>query len=119
MRKTYKFSSSIAQGGFLYVHKTANNRKIEDKKGLKKMLNDISEKFKLIDVTIKIYDSIFFFFFMVKPTIAPITIINSIQESIDPLDSWDDGYVFTGVYDLQEEYVRKDLKKWGFDYDKG
>jgi len=33
--------------------------------------------------------------------------------------SWDENYVWTGVYDLQEKRVRQDLEKWGYNYDEG
>jgi hypothetical protein len=37
----------------------------------------------------------------------------------DFFDSWDKKYIFTEVYDLQEEYRRNDLEKRVFDYEKG
>lgn len=119
MRKTYKFSSMVCQGGYLYSRKLLSGEFIEDKEGLRDALMVVAGKFKLIDVTIKIYGSVFFFFFMAKPSVVPLDVINSIQEDISSFSSWDENYVYTGVYDLQEEYVRKDLEKWGFDYDKG
>jgi len=119
MRKTYKFSSCITNGGFLYAHKTADNQIIENKNGLKNALNKIAKEFELIDVTIKIYGSIFFFFFMMRPVIKTADIITSIHENISPFGLWNNEYIYSSVYDLQEEYVRKDLKKLGFDYNKG
>ena len=116
MRKTYKFSHSVVQGGYVYAHKIAN-RKIENKEGLRNALNEIIKKFKLIDATIKVYDSIFFFFFMAH-NIKPIELINSIQKNISSFGAWDKDYLYGTVYDLQEEYLRKDLSKLGFDYDK-
>ena len=119
MRKTYKFSSSVSQGGYLYAHKTANGEIIKNKEGLINTLNAISKKFELIDVTIKIYDSFFFFFFMMRPRTLPIELIHSIQKNIASFALWAPDYIYAGVYDLQEEYVRKDLEKLGFNYDKG
>lgn len=115
MRKTYKFNHKVVQGGYLYSHKT--NGVIKNKEGLRNALNAIANKFKFIDVTIKIYDSIFFLFFMSK-NIKPI-LIEKIQNNISNFGIWDKDYIFTAVYDLQEEYVRKDLEKLGFDYDGG
>ena len=117
-RTLYKFSSSVAQGGNLYAHKVRQGV-IKNKDGLKNALNAISIKFKLIDPTAKVYDSIFFFFFHVPKSLAPAKLIEVIQRNMQPFGEWDKDYLFTGVYDLQEKYVRKDLEKWGFDYGKG
>ena len=117
-RTLYKFSSSVAQGGNLYAHKVRQGV-IENKDGLKNALNALSIKFKLIDPTSKVYDSIFFFFFHVPKSLAPAKLIEVIQRNMQPFGEWDKDYFFTGVYDLQEKYVRKDLEKWGFDYGKG
>lgn len=117
-RTLYKFSSSVAQGGNLYAHKVRHGI-INNKDGLKNALNAISIKFKLIDPTAKVYDTIFFFFFHVPKSLAPASLIDSIQKNMQYFGEWDKDYLFTGVYDLQEKYVRKDLEKLGFDYDKG
>ena len=118
-RKLYKFSSSVAQGGYVYSHKTNNGVLIENTEGLRNALNAVAKKFELIDVTIKIYDRIFFLFFMTKPSIVPQKLIDTIQEDITAFSSWDENYLWTGVYDLQEKYVRKDMEKWGYDFDQG
>ena len=118
-RTLYKFSHSVAQGGNVYIHKTAQSEIIENKLGLRNALEAVSKKFKLIDSTIKIYETIFFFFFHVPKALAPAALIESIQKNISSFAEWDNKYVFTGVYDLQEKYIRKDLDKFGFDYDKG
>ena len=78
MRKKYKFSHSAYQGGYLYAHKVANG-KIKNKEGLRNALNAAVKKFELIDSTIKIYDSVFFLFFMPKPSLKPTVLIESIQ----------------------------------------
>ncbi|MBI3412660.1 MAG: hypothetical protein HY051_01090 [Candidatus Aenigmarchaeota archaeon] len=119
MRKLYKFSSSVAQGGFLYAQRAANKKLIENKEGLRNALKEIGTKFRLIDTTIKVYNSIFFFFFMIRPVVKPAELIDNIQDGTASFAEWDPEYLYTGVYDLQEEYVRKDLEKFGFDYDKG
>jgi len=118
-RKTYRFNRSIHQGGWIYAHKTVRDEKIEDKEKLIKALKKVGEEFELIDMTIRMYDNIFFFFFMFKPRIAPQQIIDAIQESIKGIQNWNEEYLFDGVYDLQEEYLKDYLKKLGFDYDKG
>ena len=118
MRKIYRFSSCICQGGYLYAHKIINS-KIQNKEGLRNALNAIAKKFELIDVTIKIYDSIFFLFFMTKPKVKPLELIKKIQNNISSFGPWEKKYLYTMVYDLQEKYLRKDLEKIGFDYDKG
>ncbi len=119
MRKTYKFSHSVSQGGYLYAQKIKDDIPIENKEGLRNAISAISTKLELIDVTIKIYDNIFFVFFTTKPRVSPQEVISKIQANIGLFGSWDEEYIFTGVYDLQEEYVRKDLEKMGFDYGKG
>jgi len=114
-RTLYKFSHSVSQGGNVYMHKGA----ISNKEGLRNALQAIAAKLKLINPTIKVYDDIFFFFFHVPKAVAPAAIIDSIQKNIEAFATWDKEYVFTGVYDLQEKYVRKDLQQWGCDFDKG
>ncbi len=119
MRKTYKFSSCVCQGGYLYAHKIADGEIIKNKEGLRNALNAISNKFELIDITIKVYDSMFFLFFMTKPRIEPMDLIKSIQKNISSFGLWHQDYLYTTVYDLQKEYIKRDLEKWGFDYDGG
>ena len=58
-RILYKFNHSVSKGGSVYINKTG---KIENKEGLRNALDAISKKNGLIDPTIKIYDTIFFFF---------------------------------------------------------
>ena len=67
MRKTYKFSHSISQGGSVYIHRTIEKKKIRNKEILRQALRAVEKEFELIDVTIEIYDSIFFFFHKLKP----------------------------------------------------
>lgn len=117
MRKTYKFNHSVVQGGYLYAHKTAKGEIIRNKEGLRNALNAIARKFELIDFTVKVYDSIFFFFFMRKPMVKPNELIEKIHKNISNFGVWGKEYLYTTVYDLQEEYLRKDLEKLGFDYD--
>ena len=117
-RTLYKFSHSVAQGGNVYIHK-ATDKTIENKQGLRNALEAVSKKFKLIDSTIKIYETIFFLFFHIPKSLAPAALVESVQKNISSFAQWDKEYVFTGVYDLQEKYVRKDLKGWGYDYGKG
>ncbi|HII14986.1 MAG TPA: hypothetical protein HA362_01625 [Nanoarchaeota archaeon] len=116
-RRIYKFSHSVAQGGYVYAHKAQSL--ISDKEGLRSMLNAISQEFGLIDATIKVYDNIFFFFFMFKPSLVPQKLIDSIQDKIDDFAKWEQEYLFTGVYDLQEKHVREYLRNKGYDYDRG
>lgn len=118
-RKLYKFSSSVSQGGFLYSHKTLDGQEITNKYGLKNALLAIAKQLELIDVTIKVYDNIFFMFYMTKPMVKPIELIEKIQATILQFGKWDEQYIYTGTYDLQKEYVRRDLEKMGFKYDKG
>ncbi len=118
-RKTYKFSSCICQGGWVYVHRTKKGEKIKDKDKLRRALEEVSKIFGLIDVTIKIYDSISFLFFMIKPTVKPIDIIGLIQKSISEFADWDEKYLYNGVYDLQEWYLRDYLKKFRINYNEG
>src|SRR3989338_7239812 len=95
-RRVYKFSSCVAQGGYLYVHKTKNITSIANKEGLRNLLQAIAKKHELIDVTIKVYETIFFLFFQSKPSLKPVDLINNIQEHIGLFGLWDDDYVWTG-----------------------
>ena len=117
-RRIYKFSHSAAQGGNMYAHKVCEGS-ILNKEGLRNALRAIAAKYKLIDSSIKVYDPIFFFFFHLPKSLAPAALIDSIQKNIGVFAVWDVDYLFTGVYDLQEKYLRKDLEKWGFDFAKG
>ena len=110
MRKTYRFSSCVCQGEWLYSHKIANDETISNKEELRIFLSEMTKKFELIDTTVKIYDQIFFFFFMMKPKTVPIELINAIQDGIVRFGNWDDKYVYTTIYDLKEYYLRKDLE---------
>lgn len=118
-RKMYKFSGSVAQGGFVYAHKTKDGSTIVNKEGLRNLLHALAKKHELIDTTIKVYGRIFLLFFQVKPSLRPQDLIDNIQEHIPLFGMWDDDYVWTGIYDLQEKYIRKELQGWGYDYDKG
>lgn len=118
-RRVYKFSSLVARGGYLYVHKTKDSNSINNKDGLRNLLQAVAKKHELIDVTIKVYSRIFFLFFQSKPSLRPQSLIDSIQKHIYSFGQWDDNYLWTGVDDLQEKYVRKDLLEWGYDYEKG
>ena len=117
-RKLYKFNHSVAQGGYLYAHKTKDGA-VMDKAGLKNLLETIVKKHELFDATIKVYDSFFFLFFMFKPSLKLQDLIGSIQESSVPFGTWDEDYIWTGVYDLQEKFVRKDLERFGYNYEEG
>ena len=118
-RILYKFSSSTSKGGNAYIHKTISGKSIENKEGLRNALNEISKKHGLIDPVVRIYDSIFFFFFHMPKSLAPADLIESISKNIPSFAGWDKDYVFTGVYDLQDKFLRKDLEEWGYDYEKG
>ena len=118
-RILYKFAHSVCQGGFVYVHKTKSCCIIGNKEGLRSALEAASRNLELIDTTIKVYDTVFFLFFMTKPALAPIQIISEIQKSVGSLASWHDEYGYTGIEDLQEKSVRWFLSKGGFDYEKG
>ena len=111
-RKLYKFSHSVVQGGYLYSHKTAEGEVIKNKGGLKNALNAIASKFKLIDPTVKVYDSIFFFFFLNRNT-APIELVKAIQKNIASFGIWNKEYLYTTAYDLQEAYLRNTCPKCG------
>lgn len=116
MRKTYKFSHKALQGGLLYSHRCS---KINNKEGLRNMLGAIVKKYSLIDVTIKIYDTIFFLFFMCKPTLKSIDLIEGIQKKLYLFGNWDKEYLYTTIYDLNEQFLRNFLKKHSYDFDKG
>jgi hypothetical protein len=118
-RILYKFSHSTAKGGYAYIHKTISSKSIENKLGLRNYLEAISKRYGLIDSNIKIYDTIFFFFFHMPKSLTPAILIESIKKDLLLFGEWDAEYMYTGVYDLQEKFLRKDLDKWGFDYDKG
>ena len=56
---------------------------------------------------------------MFKPSIKHQAIIDALVESIGDLEEWDENYLCTGVYDLQEKHVWEELREWGFDYEQG
>ncbi len=116
-RRIYKFSHSVFQGGYLYAHQASTA--IADKEMLRNALHSTAEKNRLIDVTIKIYERIFFIFCMIPLALAPQKVIDAIQCDIASLAEWEEGYLFKSVYDLQESYVREYLAKEGYDYDEG
>lgn len=118
-RILYKFSHSVSKGGNAYIHKTLSGKIIKNKQGLRNYLNAISKKYNLIDPTIKVYDDMLFFFFHIPKSLAPAQLIECIGKNISLFADWDKEYVFTGVYDLQDKFLRKDLEKWGYDYEKG
>lgn len=115
--KIYRFGSTTFQGGYLYVHRTANGETIGDREALREALSVLAGKMGLIDVTIKIYGTIFFLFFVAKPSLRPIDIIRQIQACIPTFGTWDADYVYTGVDGVQEQHIRKELAKWGYEYD--
>ena len=117
-RRLYKFSHSVAKVGYLYAHKTSDGA-ITNREGLRNTLNAIAKKFELIDVSIMAYDNIFFLFFMSKPSLVPKELIDSIQNNTASFAEWDENYLWTCVYDLQEKYLREYLAKSGYDYDDG
>ncbi|MFH1510269.1 MAG: hypothetical protein ABIF10_01150 [Candidatus Woesearchaeota archaeon] len=118
-RKIYKFSHSVHQGGYLYCHRVVDNSVITNKDGLKNALKAIAMKFGFLDPTVKVYDRIMFLFFFPRLTTSPKDIIAAIQKNISSFAQWDDEYLWTGAYDLQEKFLKKDLERFGFDYDKG
>ncbi len=92
--------------------------KIEKKEELGRRLNDAGIKLSLIDATAKIYDNIFFLFFAMKPTLAAAQAIAEIRKNILGIADWDSQYLFDGVYDLREEYLKKYLSEFGLDFGK-
>jgi len=117
-RTIYRFSHSVCQGGTVYIHKVTGGS-IQNKGELKDVLKTIALEFKLIDTTIKVYDTLFFLFFFIPKSLTPQVLIDAIQRDISPFATWDEEYFYTGTYDLQEKQVREDILKWGFDYEKG
>lgn len=118
MRKLYKFSSSVCAGGWVFAQRVKSG-KIENKEELRSRLNEAGMKLNLIDATAKIYDNIFFLFFAMNPTLAAAQAIEEIQKSMAGIADWDSQYLFDGIYDVQEEYLKKYLAKTGLDFEKG
>ena len=118
-RIIYKYSHSVSKGGNVYINKTVIGKHIDNKEGLRNVLVAISRKDDLVDVTIKIYDDVFFLFFHLPRSLALAMLIENIRKNIKDFADWDKEYVFAGVYDLQERYIREDLKRFGVDYDEG
>src|SRR3989338_4642648 len=79
-----------------------DGRTITNKEELRDLLQTIAKRYELIDVTIKVYDTIFFLFFQMKLSLAPQEVIDAVQEKITLFSKWDEDYVITGVEDLQE-----------------
>jgi hypothetical protein len=118
-RITYVYSHSVSKGGNVYLQKTINQEIIKNKEGLRSVLQAIVRKYQLIDANIKIYDEVFFFFFHLPKGVSAGNIIDTIQQNIVNKERWDEEYVFTGVYDLQEHHVKEYLEKHGFEYEEG
>jgi len=118
-RIVYTEGHSTSCGGNVYIHETLEGGLIQDKPRLKSILDQIALRLELVDPTVKVYDRIFFFFFHIPKTLAPLKIVDSIKQDLNPLGEWDKEHLFDGVYDLQERYVRDYLAQWRFDYDQG
>ena len=112
-RKLYKFSHSISQGGIVYAHHGA----FENKFGLRNALIALTKKIGLLDPTVKVYDTLFFIFFVTKPQHVPTKIIEEIHRVIEPFGKFSEQYLFNGIYDVQEEYLKKFLAKQGFEWE--
>jgi hypothetical protein len=110
MRKTYRYSHSIRQGGFMFVQKSD---KPIDKEPLAKALEPAIEKCKLIDVTLKVHENVFFLFFAPPRRHSPQQAADDIRSAIAPLASWDEEYLMVTVDDVQEESVKKELARLG------
>ncbi|MBU0980576.1 MAG: hypothetical protein KJ709_07240 [Nanoarchaeota archaeon] len=67
---------------------------------MRNALQAVVNHFDLIDPAIKVYPTIFFLFFMHKPSIAAQAIIDRIQKNIALFGSWHEEHVLTGVDDL-------------------
>lgn len=117
--KTYRFGSTTFQGGYLYAHRTVDEEVIKDGEALRTALSALAGKMELIDVTIKIYDAIFFLFFVAKPSLRPSDIIGQIQACIPAFGTWAADYIYTGVDGVQEQFMRIHLKNFGFRYEDG
>jgi len=118
MKKLYRFSHSVASGGFIYAHKVEMGI-INNKEGLRNALLTIAKKLKLLDPTIKVYETIFFVFFFPRPTLSEACIIDTIQKNIVGFGKWSHDYVYATLSSIEEEDIRKELTRFGFDYDKG
>ena len=103
----------------MFIWKTKEECEIKNKTELRNHLNSVIQQFELIDVTIKIYNSIFFLFFTFKPRMVLQQIIDTIVEKIKDTEELTKDNICTATYDLQEPYVRKELSEYGFNYDEG
>jgi DNA-binding PadR family transcriptional regulator len=110
MRKTYRYSHSIGQGGFMFVQKSD---KPIDKEPLWKALQPAIEKCKLIDVTLKVHENVFFLFFAAPRGHSPQQVADEIRSAIAWLAWWDEEYLMVTVDDVQEESVKKELARLG------
>lgn len=86
---------------------------------MRSRLNEACKKLNLFDATAKIYDNVFFLFFAMKPTFTAAQAIEEIQKNTVGIADWDSEYFFDGIYDVQEEYLKKYLAKTGLDFEKG
>lgn len=117
-RKLYKFSHSACQGGFMFSNKVLSGS-IVHKDEFRYDLEKVRDELELIDVTIKIYNDTFFIFLMMKPSISIQIIIDKINEVSSKYGNFSKDYFWSNVYDLQEQYIKQDLEKLGFNYDEG
>ncbi|OIO66048.1 hypothetical protein AUJ68_01490 [Candidatus Woesearchaeota archaeon CG1_02_57_44] len=117
-RTLYIFHRGVAQGGNVYVHKT-KGESIKERDRLRNALNKQAAELDLIDTTIKVYNTIIFIFFHMPKKLSQLELENSIQETIKPFGNWDEENAFMAIYDPQERFIRKDLERWGCNYDDG
>ena len=106
------FIQRVVSGNIIFVGDIAEK--------LKANLTEITSNLKAEDTTIKVCGNHFHVFFH-KPTkyasgvfidLFRFTAKNTMKE-FNIGERLDDKYVFTGIYDLSEEWIRKDLKILG------
>ena|SRR3989344_1116258 len=117
MKKLYKGRHWVASGGFHFIQRTRNHQEIfagEVKEKLTEVLQEVAQKFKMLDVTIKIYPSNFHLFFFCHGH-APIEITNAILNAVTKMlkeefnlkDVIDDVHYISTVDEISPEFIQK------------
>ena len=125
MRKMYKGSSSVSLGGQHFIQRLKPPEAIFPDGAAEKLKSEllkITENLKAQDTTIKVCKNHFHVFFHMPTKYAPAVLIDlfrftveNVMKEFEMNEQLDDEYVFTGIYDLSEEWIRKELKAIGED----
>lgn len=123
MRKMYKGSHSVSYGGQHFIQRIESGNAVfvgDLAERLKSDLMEVSKTLKAEDATIKICKNHFHVFFHMPARYAPAVFIDLFRFTVENVmkefgmdEQLDEDYVFTGIYDLSEEHIKKEMKILG------